>query len=123
MYAILFFLTILALYALTYFFVPFEHLLVMLFAVAGSIYLWVFINNAWQGTKRNRIKMSAVGSSFYIFLTVMFMYWYINLKPSYPGEDTFMSAIGLFFAIIVTTVASITCFAVTGFSKIKTSSI
>lgn len=83
----------------------------------GSIFSWVLINNAWQGTKRNRLKVGAVGSSFYIFLTFIFAYWFVTLKPSYPGEDTFMGAIGLIFAIIVTTVAFITCFVITGFSK------
>ncbi|WP_028392655.1 hypothetical protein [Bacillus cihuensis] len=111
--------TCLVLYMLMFFFIPFLHILVMVFAVIGSIFLWIVINKAWQGTKSNRLKMGAVGSSFYIFLTLVFVYWFVTLKPSYPGEDTFMRAIGLFFAIIVTIVAFITCLVITGYSKKK----
>ena len=117
MNTVLFFSTGLVLYMLMYFFIPYVHLLVMFCAVIGSIFLWVLINKAWQGTKRNRLKIGIVGSSFYIFLTFIFIYWLVTLKPSYPGEDTFMGAIGLVFAIIVTTVAFITCFVITGFQK------
>lgn len=119
MNAVLFFSTGLVLYVLMYFVIPFVHLIVMFFAVIGSILLWVIINKAWQGTKRNGLKMGAIGSSFYIFLTFLFVYWFVTLTPSYPGEDTFMRAIGLVFAIVVTTVAFITCFVITGFSKKK----
>lgn len=117
MNAILFVLTGSLLYLLMFFSIPFVHLLVMVFAVMGSIFSWILINKAWKGTKRNRLKVGAIGSSFYIFLTFIFAYWFVTLKPSYPGEDTFMGAIGLVFAIIVTTVAFITCFVITGFSK------
>ncbi|PAC36886.1 hypothetical protein CEJ87_04575 [Caldifermentibacillus hisashii] len=61
--------------------------------------------------------MGAVGSSFYIFLTIVFVYWFITLKPDYPGQDLFMAALGLMMAILVTTVAAITCFLFTGFSS------
>lgn len=117
MNAILFFSTVLVLFGLMFLLIPNIHLLVMLLAVIGSIFLWIFINKAWQGTKRNRLKMGIVGSSFYIFLTFMFVYWLVTLKPSYPGDDTFMAAIGLDIAIIVTIVAFITCLIITGFSK------
>lgn len=119
MNAVLFLSTCLVLYVLMYFIIPFVHILVMFFAVMGSIILWIVINKAWQGTKRNRLKMGTVGSSFYMFVTIIFVYWFVTLKPSYLGEDTFMRAIGLFFAIIVTTVAFITCLVITGLSKRK----
>ncbi|MFZ7943453.1 MULTISPECIES: hypothetical protein [Bacillaceae] len=115
----LFFSTCLVLYVFMHFMIPYIHLLVMFLAVIGSIFLWVLINNAWQGTRRNRLKMGVVGSSFYIFLTIIFIYMFVTLKPSYPGEDTFMRAFGILFAMIVTTVAFITCFVMTGFSKKK----
>ena len=117
MNAILFFLTVLVLYVLMYFLIPFVHLLVMFLAVIGSIFLWIVINKAWQGTKRNRLKMAIIGSSFYICLTSIFFYWLVVLKPSYPGDDTFMRVIGLVFAITVTVVAFTTCLVITGFSK------
>jgi hypothetical protein len=115
----LFFITCLVLYGLMYFLIPFVHLFVMLFAVIVSILLWLVLNKSWQGTKSNRLKMSMVGSSFYLFLTFIFVYLYVTLEPSYPGEDTFMRAIGLMFSIIVAIVAFITCFVITGFTKKK----
>ena len=117
MNAVLFFLTVLVLYILMYFLIPFVHFLVMFFAVIGSIFLWIVINKAWQGTKRDRLKIGIFGSSFYIFLTVIFLYRLVTLKPSYPGDDTIMGSIGLVFAIIVTLVAFTTCLVITGFSK------
>jgi hypothetical protein len=117
--AVFFFLTVLLLFMLMYLFIPFVHLFVMFFAVIASIYVWILINKAWKGTRSNRLKMGAVGSSFYIFLTFIFAFWLVNLKPSYPGDDTFMRAIGLVFAIIVTSIAFVTCLVITGFSKEK----
>lgn len=104
MNAVLFFSTALLLYVLTYFLIPFVHLFVMIFAIIGSLFLWIIINKAWRGTKRNRLKMGAVGSSFYIILSLIFIYMLVTLKPSYPGEDTFMGAIGLVLGIVVTIV-------------------
>jgi len=119
MNAVLFLLTGIVLRILGYFVIPYVHLLIMFLAVIGSIYLWGLIHNAWEGSKRNRMKLGALGSSFYMLLTFTFVYWFVTLKPSYPGEDTFMRAISLLFAIIVAAVAFITCFIMTGFSKKK----
>ncbi|MFX3660984.1 MAG: hypothetical protein ACE3JN_13090 [Ectobacillus sp.] len=115
--AVFFFLTVLLLYIVMYLLIPFVHLFVMFFAVIGSIYVWILINKAWKGTKSNRWKMGAVGSSFYIFMTCIFAFLLVNLKPAYPGDDIFMGAIVLIFAIIVTLVAFIACFVMMGFSK------
>lgn len=119
MNASLFFLTALVLYLTSYFLIPYIHLLIMISAVIGSIFLWMIINKAWQGTNRNRLKMGTIGSSFYAILSITFIYWLVKLEPSYPGEDIFMKAIGLDIAIIVTTVAFVTCFIITGFSNRK----
>lgn len=119
--AILFCLTGLFIYVLTFFLIPFVHLFVMAAAIIGSIYLWILFNHAWQGTNRGRLKMGAIGSSFYVILSTIFIYWFVTLEPQYPGEDTFMRALGLMFAIVVTTTAFTTCFVMTGFSKKITS--
>ncbi|WP_243647164.1 hypothetical protein [Scopulibacillus darangshiensis] len=113
----LFLITGFILYLLTLFLIPFVHLFVMLLAVIGSILIWLLINKAWRGTRSNRLKMGLIGSSFYFFLTIIFIYKLVTLKPAYPGEDTFMAAIGLIFAIVVAAVAFTACFAFTGFSK------
>ncbi|MCM3161520.1 hypothetical protein [Metabacillus litoralis] len=117
--AFLFLITGVILYALTFFTIPFLHLFVMLFAVIVSVIVWSMINFAWEGTKLTRLKMGAVGSSFYLILTIVFFYFLVRLEPLYPGEDTFMRAVGFMFAIIVTSVAFVTCFIMTGLSKRK----
>ncbi|MFG3611570.1 hypothetical protein [Rummeliibacillus stabekisii] len=113
MNAILFFSTGLILYLLIFFPIPYLHILLMFAAVLTSILLWIAINKAWQGSKRNRIKMSVVGSSFYFFLLILFIYWFVTIKPSYQGEDIFMKGFGLLFGMVVSFVACITCFVFT----------
>jgi hypothetical protein len=63
--------------------------------------------------------MSGAGSSFYFLLSIVFSYWFFTIEPEYPGEDTFMRAVGLLFAIVVGLVAFITCFVMTGFPRRK----
>ncbi|WP_433747494.1 hypothetical protein [Falsibacillus pallidus] len=118
--AVLFFSTVLLIYLLMKLMIPFIHLFVMFMAVGASIYLWILIHKAWGGSRKNRLKMSAVGSSFYLILTIIFVFWLKNLKPAYHGDDMFMASIGLIIATIVTTVAFLTCFGIKGFSKGKT---
>ncbi|PMC39056.1 hypothetical protein CJ195_03705 [Bacillus sp. UMB0899] len=115
--AVLFFLTGGVLYGLMFLLIPYIHLVIMILAVIVSIYLWVVINKAWEGSKVNRLKLGAVGSSFYLILTIVSIFMMITLEPQYPGEDTFMRFIGLFFSGFVTAVAFFTCFFITGFSK------
>lgn len=117
MNAVLFFLTGLILYGIMFLTIPFLHLLVMALAVVISIVLWMTMNQAWQGEKRDRIKLAAVGSSFYFLLTILFVYQFATLEPAFEGDDPFMRGIGLMFGMIVTTVAFVTCIIITGFSN------
>ncbi len=114
---VLFTSTVFGLYLAIFFSMSFILLIAILFGVIGSIYSWSILNNAWQGTKRNRLKMGLVGSSFYALLTLALAYLWVTLKPSNPGEDTFMGGIGLVFGMIVTLVAFTVCFIVTSYSK------
>jgi len=114
--AVLFALTYLLLSVLMFFFIPFMHFVVMAFAVIGSMVLWLVIHKAWEGSNKDRLKLGALGSSFYMLLTLVFVYWLVTLKPSFPGDDSFMKAVGLVIAIIVTAVAGMTCFTITGLS-------
>ncbi|KGP74292.1 hypothetical protein [Pontibacillus yanchengensis] len=115
--AVLFISTILMLYGLTLLTIPYVHLIIMLFAVVVSIYFWLVVHKSWKGSRMERVKMSLIGISFYIGSTLLFIYWLVTLTPSYPGEDTFIIAIGLILAIIVTSVACIVCFIITGITK------
>ncbi|MFE8699882.1 hypothetical protein ACFYKX_04515 [Cytobacillus sp. FJAT-54145] len=112
--AVLFFSTGLILYGITFLSIPFIHLGVMIMAVILSVIFWSSVNLAWEGEKKKRLMMAGVGSSFYLILSAIFIYRLVTLEPSYPGEDTFMAAIGMMFGIIVTSVAFLTCFIMTG---------
>lgn len=117
MNAILFFVTALVLYLLTFLLIPYIHLLVMILAVLASLSLWIIINKAWTNEKASRLKMATIGSSFYALLTLLFVYKLVTLEPLYPGEDTFMRAFGLLFMIIVTAVAFVSSFVFLGHSS------
>ncbi|XZF74967.1 hypothetical protein ACSBO6_15310 [Bacillus sp. AL-1R] len=116
MNAMLFFTTCLVLYfyLLTDLQIPYLHLLVMVLAVFASFFLWIIVSKAWQGTNVNRIKMSIIGSSFYVFLSILFLYWRLTLE-AYPGEDLFMRDLGLMLGLIVSIVAFLSCLITTGF--------
>lgn len=118
MNAVLFGLTGLFLFVVAYLFIPFVHLLIVVMAVSGSILLWLFIRKTWQGTKRNRFLMGAVGSSFYFLLALLFGIKWLALQPS-TGDTCMGADMGLFLGIIVATVAFTTCFILTGFSRGK----
>lgn len=115
--ATLFLLTIAILFLILDLMIPYFHFIIMFLAVAASIYSWSILNRAWNGIKIHRFVMGLVGSSFYLFSTGVFVYWYATLEPQFPGDDTFMAALGLMMAMIVTTVAAITCLIFTGFRK------
>lgn len=117
MNGILFFLTCFVLYILMSFLIPYVHMIVMVVAVITSLVLWSIVNKAWRGKKKDQLKMASIGSSFYLILTIIFLYKYVTIEPYFPGEDTFMRALGLFLAILVSFVAFTTCFIITGFSK------
>ncbi|WCN38804.1 hypothetical protein [Aneurinibacillus uraniidurans] len=112
----LFFFTGFLLYLLMYFLVPLFHITIMVVAVVVSLLFWSVAGASWKGTKGNRIKASAVGSSFYALLALGFVYMLMTLQPAYPGEDTFMRAIGVMFGIIVAVTAFVSCFLITGFA-------
>ncbi|QCR31316.1 hypothetical protein [Lysinibacillus sp. SGAir0095] len=115
--AILFMGCLLILYGLTLVFIPYVHFIVMIIGIVLSIWFWMEFNIAWIGSKKGRIILASIGSSFYFGLTILFVYMYVGIEPYYPGEDTFMRALGLALASIVTAVACITCFVITGFSN------
>lgn len=113
----LFLLTGFLLYLLVYLLIPVIHLFIMFAAVAVSILFWIAVRVSWQGTWVNRMKASALGSSFYLVLALGFVYKLVTLQPPYPGDDTCMgSAIGLVFGAIVAVTACIVCFLITGFA-------
>ncbi|MBS4201813.1 hypothetical protein KHA93_19600 [Bacillus sp. FJAT-49732] len=67
----------------------------------------------------NQHAMSGIGSSFYLFLFLGFLYMAITLEPSNPENDTFMAFIGLVLAMFVSVVAMIVCFILTGLINLQ----
>jgi hypothetical protein len=116
MNAVLFCLTILLLVGLQFLNIPFIHLVVMFLATVSSIFMWLVFHLSWQGERRGRFILGGVGSSFYLILTAWFFYKLVTIKPMFPGDDTFMASIGFTFGGIVTFVAFVTCFILTGFT-------
>jgi hypothetical protein len=115
--ALLFFAALLGLYFLLFLNIPYVHLLIMFLATAISIHLWMVMKLAWAGSKKGRIQMSLIGSSFYLFVFIIFLYQYFSVQPEFPGDDPFMRAIGFFFGMIVSATASVVCIMTIGFSS------
>ncbi|MCD8510454.1 MAG: hypothetical protein LRY73_11700 [Bacillus sp. (in: Bacteria)] len=109
------------LFVLMYIPIPFLHLFLMVGGVMASIYAWSAFNRAWEGSKAGRFLAGLTGSSFYLGITLFFIYQYATLEPAFEGDDMFMAAFGLMIAFTVTTVAFITCFIFTVFSAKKQS--
>ncbi|WP_221563412.1 hypothetical protein [Alkalihalobacillus sp. TS-13] len=99
--------------------IPYLHLIIMLVAVIISILTWMAISQAWEGKKSDRLIMSLVGSSFYGALAFFCLWGFLHVEPAYPGDDTFMRAVGWMMGLIVAGTAFITCFSFTTFSKQK----
>lgn len=99
----------------------FFQVLVMTFAILGSFFVWSIIHKAWQSTKKSHLKMGGIGSSFYVLLSLVFMYWSWAVEPSSPDGDSFMYVLGLMIGVLIATVAGVSCFIFTGLSKKKVS--
>ncbi|MDY0407038.1 hypothetical protein P5G51_018350 [Virgibacillus sp. 179-BFC.A HS] len=108
--AALFFGTAIILFLLQFLMIPYLHVLIMFLAVVASIHMWVHFHHSWCGNRRGRVRFAFIGSSFYLLLAIILIIRMITIKPSYPGEDMVMATIGLFFGVIVTFIAFLTCF-------------
>ncbi|MGP4080788.1 hypothetical protein ACTWQL_12785 [Pseudalkalibacillus sp. R45] len=115
--AVYFGLTGLILFLLLNLMIPYLHLIIMLAAVIISILTWMAISQALEGKRGDRLIMSLVGSSFYGALAFYFLWGFLHVEPAYPGEDSFMRAMGWMIGLIVAGTAFITCLFFTTFSK------
>lgn len=114
--ALLFSATLLILYVLLFINIPYLHLVIMFLATAFSIRLWLNMKLAWQGAKKGRLKVGLIGSSFYLFLFIFFLYQFAAAESEFPGDDPFMRAIGFLFGMIVAATAGISCLSVISIS-------
>ncbi|MBS4196757.1 hypothetical protein [Lederbergia citri] len=112
--AILFFFAVGTLYLTSLLLIPYIHLVFMILATISSIYLWMVIRSADKKQRKDQMIMGGIGSSFYLFLFLGFLYMAITLESSTPENDTFMAFIGLVLAMFVSFVAMTVCFIITG---------
>lgn len=115
--AFLFSLAVLIIFVSSMLNIPYVHIVIMFVATIVSIYFWIAVHHAENKQRKGRLIMGSVGSSFYLFLLLGFLYMIATLEPSTPGNDTFMAFIGLVFASFVSFVAMFTCFSITGFTR------
>ncbi len=84
------------------FFLPYGATLGLVLCIPLSLVTWMVFSETWDGSLRDKVKMACIGSSFFLFF-IGWMIWYsMNLKPAYPGDDLFMAWIGLVIGMIVT---------------------
>lgn len=92
-------------FILALFFLGAYILLLPLLGIGLSFMLWFAAKQVFREGGLSRYVMSLLGSSFYLILAVYFMIRLITLEPQYEGEDTFMAALGLLIATIITSTA------------------
>jgi len=90
--------------------IPFLHIFFMIVAGLVAFYTWGVIYHVWEGTAKERLKMGLIGSSFFGILAIQFIYSLLTFKPSSEVGDLVMATVGLWFGIIVTLLAFISCF-------------
>lgn len=108
-----------ALYAVSLLMIPYLYLVIMIGAVCVSFWFWTYVRRAWAGSKGGRIRLGFIGSSFYLLLVILFVWMLAVLKPSYPGEDTFMAAFGLVAGIFISLTAFIAGLWETAFRNLR----
>lgn len=118
---LLFGITATVLFLLSYFFIPYLHLAIILLAIFASLFIWTAIYHADHKTKKDRVLMSFLGSSFYLLLlgyAVLNMIFPTTI-PDAPEHDQFMEFIGMLILSIIALTASFTCFVITGLYRKK----
>lgn len=112
--AVLFFLATAFIVLSSYILIPYLHVAFMFAATIASIYLWIAVRRSGNKGRTEQRIMGFAGSSFYMILFFVFLYLFLTLEPPTPEHDPFMAAIGLMFGMIVSFVAWLTCFLITG---------
>ncbi|MDR7074317.1 hypothetical protein [Fictibacillus barbaricus] len=85
---------------LIFFTIPFGMMLGLLICIPLSIFVWLVFSVTWQGTYKDKVKMSFIGNSFFIFFIGWVIWQFMRIEQMYPDEDNFMAWIGTLVAII-----------------------
>ncbi|AXI00192.1 hypothetical protein DV702_10945 [Sporosarcina sp. PTS2304] len=114
--ALLFSATAAILFILSYAFIPFLHLPVMIGAVLCSLFSWISIYHADRKSRKQRLVMAGLGSSFYLCLFAFITYRIFTpiIGTEISEQDDFMEFIGLFFMGLVSLTAWFVCLLITG---------
>ncbi|MED1864967.1 hypothetical protein P4V41_15975 [Fictibacillus nanhaiensis] len=94
-----------ALFALAFvilFFLPYGTMAGLLICIPLSLFTWVLFSEMWQGSRKDKVKMTFIGSAFFLFFLGWIVSYYATLEPAYPGDDLFMAWIGVIIASIFT---------------------
>ncbi|MMZ55460.1 hypothetical protein D1872_173140 [compost metagenome] len=86
-------------------------------AVAVSILGWLWIGRIRRHSFADRAKVALTGSGFYWLLSVAAWIRLQTLEPRFPGEDTFMAAIGFVFLLMIACVAAFLCTLLLGWPR------
>ncbi|MGV3466773.1 MAG: hypothetical protein ACO1OT_15975 [Heyndrickxia sp.] len=92
---------LIAITALCVFFVPFSTPIFIVLSPVASVVAWAYIKYCFPEPILKRLAAIFIGQSVYIILFIYFLYKNQHLVPLYPGEDTFMSGLGLLIGMIV----------------------
>ncbi|MGM0806720.1 MAG: hypothetical protein ACQET8_18400 [Bacillota bacterium] len=94
-----------ALFALAFvilFFLPYGAIAGLMMCIPLSLFTWVIFSEVWRGSRKDKVKMSFVGNSFFLFFLGWIFWYYATLEPAYPGDDLFMAWMGVIIASIFT---------------------
>lgn len=93
-------------------FVPFLTPFFIVLSPVISVIMWVMIKESFRKNLLKRFQAYLLGFSVYLILFIFFTYRLYTIKPSYQGEDMFMTGLGYmigsvvcFFAILIGSLA------------------
>ncbi|MET3730130.1 putative membrane protein YGL010W [Fictibacillus halophilus] len=92
-----------ALFALAFvilFFLPYGAMAGLLMCIPLSLFTWVIFSEVWRGSWKDKVKMTFIGSAFFLFFLGWIFWYYATLEPAFPGDDLFMAWIGVIIASI-----------------------
>jgi len=97
---------------LQYFFI----IVVLTITLTGSFLLWIIVRNIWQGTFANRMKMSIIGSSFYVLVELVCIYNFISTDYPLPDKELYFANLTL---VIEAALMFLANFIILGFRRIE----
>ena len=95
--------------------IPFLHVVIFIMSSLISLYFWSIINVSWHGDKLGRLKIGAVGSFFYVFISFHLLFELHNYNLN-EVQETF-ELIGLFINLLISGIAFVLCILYTSFSS------